>query len=265
VFGARSATPITNGSKSMNLNRLTETEPFGTFHLRAPGGGRFAGYYSSLGAIRPLVGSQEWTEDITGFYINVAGDFDAVRVSYWTTSPEQTRRVVDRFLGEHGLEYIREPGEPGPTRNSDAYGGEELRFRKFLATYTQIGLDIMAADLLNARCLLATFRWRVMRNRQPYKPHFEGTFQTHSPFYNSLSQSEKGQFWLDLSHWPNPPQVDWAHMMVNMVLGCDWNSGQVWPTFLIPQPPLSIAGMNEVVREQGFQIPADWRPLPPST
>jgi len=245
----------------INLNRLTETDLFGTFFLRASDLGRFAGYYSSLDAIRPLLESEEWTENVTGFYINVAGDFDAVRISYWTTSPEQTRQVVDEFVTQHSLQYLREPGTPGQTRNSDSYGGEELRFRKFLTAYTQIGLDIMAADLLNARCSFATFRWQVMRSRQAYKPHFEGTFQNHSPFYNSLSQSEKDQFWLDLTHWPNPPQVDWAHMMVNMVLGCDWNRPPAWPTFLSPQQPLSISEINEIIRQQGFQIPNNWQPV----
>lgn len=244
----------------INLNRLTESDLFGKFFLTVPGRGRFAGYYSSLDAIRPLLESEEWTENVTGFYVNVAGDFDAVRISYWTTSPEQTRQVVDEFVTQHSLEYLREPGVPSQTRNSDGYGGEELRFRKFLTAYTQIALNIMAADLLNARCLFATFRLQVMISRQAYKPHFEGTFQTHSPFYNSLSQSEKDQFWSDLAHWPNPPKVDWAHMMVNMVLGCDWN--QLFKQVSIsPLSPLSIQKINEVVMDQGFQIPNNWQPM----
>jgi hypothetical protein len=94
-----------------------ETDLFGTFYLRASGGGRFAGYYSCLDAIPPLVRSQEWTENVTGFYINLVGtNYDAVRLSYWTTSREQTRRTVDRFVAEHSLEYIREPGTPSSTR-----------------------------------------------------------------------------------------------------------------------------------------------------
>jgi len=59
-----------------------------------------------------------------------------------------------------------------------------------------------------------------MRARQSYKPHFLRTFENQSPFYNSLSPTEKDQFWHDLVHWPNPLEVDWAHFFVNMVLGC---------------------------------------------
>ena len=252
--------------KSMNLNRLKETDLFARCYLRAPDGGAFAQYYASLNAIRPLLSSEEWPGSVTGFFINVIEDdtYDAVRLSYWTTSPEQPRQVVDKFVAEHSLEYVRQPGDPSPTRNSDKYGDEELRFRKFLATYTQIGLDIMEADLLNARRLFATFRWQVMVSRQPYKPHFEGTFQNHSPFYDALSDTEKDQFWSDLSNWPNPPQVDWAHMMVNMVLGCDWN--QIFQRASIASlPPLSIQEINEGIKDQGFQIPQDWRPIEPQT
>jgi hypothetical protein len=249
----------------MNLNNLKTTDLFGRFFLKAPNGGEFIGYYSSLDAIRPLVVSEEWMKNVTGFFINVAnvaGNFDAVRLSYWTASPKQIRQVVDEFVGEHGLKSIKEPPTPVQASNSELYGGEELRFRRFLSTYTLIGLDITKADLLHARCLLATFRWQVMRNRQPYKPHFIWTFENYSPFYNSLAETEKDQLWLDLAHWPNPPQMDWAHFLVNMVLGCDWNNslGIGRELYLDPKPQLTISGINKIIERQGFQIPENWQP-----
>ena len=167
---------------------------------------------------------------------------------------------MDHFASEHKLRNIREPVIPHPIKISEKYGGEELRFRRFLSTYAQIGLDIMKADLLNARCLFATFRWQVMRARRPYRPHFLRAFQSQSPFFNSLSVDEIDQFWRDLSHWPNPPQVDWAHMFVNMVLGCDWNTPESWKRFLNPEPALSISEINKLVVKQGFQIPLNWCP-----
>lgn len=238
----------------MSLNRITETDLFGRFFLNASDRGPFNGYYDSLNAIRPLLKSDEWIKNVTGFYINVDGNYDAIRLSYFTASPDQTKKVVNHFVAEHRLKSIKDPEAPSSTRVSEEYGGEELRFRRFLSTYTLIGLDIMEADLQNTRCLFATFRWQIMRARRPYKPHFLRIFKTQSPFYNSLSESEKNQFWSDLSHWPNPPQVDWAHFFVNMVLGCDWVN-DVWKTFLSPQPALSIREINELVRDQGFQIP----------
>lgn len=237
----------------MNLSQLKETDLFGRFFLKAPNGGKFSGYYRSLEAIRPLLKSKKWSESLTGYYINVTENFDAVRLSYFTTSPDKTKEVVDHFTSEHGLENIKCPEVP---RKTD----DKLRFRKYLVTYTQIGLDIMKAHLLNARCLFATFRWQVMRARKPYKPHFIRTFQTQSPFYNSLSSAEKDQFWKDLAHWPDPLQVDWAHLFVNIVLGCDWNGPRTWYLFLDKKPSLSIQKINEIIREQGFQIPNNWHP-----
>ncbi len=237
----------------MNPNQIKETDLFGRFFLRAPNDGEFSDYYRSLEAIRPLLKSKKWSESVTGYYINVTDNLDGVRLSYYTSSPEQPKKVVDHFTSEHELENIECPEVPRKTE-------DELRFRKYLVTYTQIGLDIMKVDLFNARCLFATFRWQIMRARKPYKPHFIRTFQTQSPFYNSLSSAENDQFWKDLVHWPNPPQVDWAHLFVNMVLGCDWNGPRTWYLFLDTKPALSIQEINPIVRQQGFQIPNNWHP-----
>ena len=237
---------------------MSETDLFGRFHLTIPGGRRFDGYYASLDAIRPLVSGEHWRNSVTGFYINVTGDLNAVRLSCFTATPEIVRDVVESFVDKQELQHCQSPEVPSPSTVSQGYGGEELRFRRFLATYTLVGLEIMQADLFNARCLLATFRWQVMLARKPYKPHFSQTFESQSPFYRSLPEMEKDQFLKDLSNWPNPRQVDWAHLLVNMILGCDWVG--CWDYFLSQKPPLSIARINELVKEQGFQIPDDWRP-----
>lgn len=241
-----------------DLTRLKKTDLFGRFYLGKPNGGRFRGYYESLNAMRPLFRSKEWLQSVTGYYVNVAGKQDAVRLSYWTTSPRQTRRMVDLFVSKHGLKHIERPTMPKPTKNSAGYGGEELRFRRFLGTYTLIGLEIMETDLLNARCLFATFRWQLMRAGKPYRPHFLGTFENQSFFFNHLSSSEKEQFWRDLAYWPDPKKVDWAHLFVNMVLGADWFP--VWKYFHSPQRPLSFSEINQLVKPMGFQIPENWTP-----
>lgn len=243
----------------IDLDHLTETDLFGRFLLKTPGGDRFSGYYRSLDAIRPLLYSEDWLGSVTGFYINVAGEFNSVRLSYFAPSPDLPQMAVDRFASDRQLE-VEIPEPPHHIKISREYGGEELRFRRFLSMYAPIGLEIMETDLLHARCLFATFRWQVMRAREPYRPHFSETFESQSAFYNSLRIEEQDQFWRGLVHWPNPPQVDWAHLFVNMVLGCDWNGPQLWPLFLCPQPPLPIQEINKVVAELGFQIPAGWHP-----
>lgn len=243
----------------MDLSRLTTTDLSGRFYLRAPGSeGRFAGYYASLEALRPLLESAEWQAAVTGYFINVAGDFDAVRLTYFTATAEAMREAVEAFVAARGFTQSQPLEPPASAQVASIYGGEELRFRRYLATYTLIGLDLLRTDRLNTRCLFATFRFQVMAARQPYRPHFERAFDRDSPFFRDLLIAEQEQFWADLAHWPNPPQVDWAHMLVNMALGCDW-VGE-WRDFLQPQTPLTIAAINERVAEQGFAIPADWRP-----
>ena len=238
----------------MDLARLSTTDITGRFYLRLPNsGGRFAGYYASLEALRPMLAGAEWQAAVTGYYLNVAGDFDAVRLTYLTTTPERVAAVVQAFAAARGLAQSQPPEPPAPSQISGSYGGEELRFRRFLCTYPLITLDLLQADALHTRCLFATFRWQVMAARQPYRPHFAPTFERDSPYYHAMPAAEQEQFWADLAHWPNPPQVDWAHMMVNMALGCDW-LGDWRSFFLQPQAPLSLAEINARVAEQGFEI-----------
>lgn len=135
----------------------------------------------------------------------------------------------------------------------------EERFRNFLVLETQIGLELIIGNLLQGRILFATYRWQVRKASLPFREHFEPTFKKYSPTYCSLSDDEKDQFFADLEEWPNPPQVDWAHLMVNFVLGCDWRVFSN-PYYLTPRRPLSIPEINRLIRDLGFQIPLDWKP-----
>jgi hypothetical protein len=180
-----------------------------------------------------------------------------VRLTYLTRTPERVRQVVEAFAAARGLAQSQPPEPSAPGQTAGSYGGEELRFRRFLATYPLITLDLLQADPLHTRCLFATFRWQVMAARRPYRPHCAPTFERDSPYYRAMPAAAQEQFWADLAHWPNPPQVDWAHMMVNMALGCDW-LGDWRSLFLQPQAPLSLAEVNARVAEQGFAIPAGW-------
>jgi hypothetical protein len=167
--------------------------------------------------------------------------------------------AVEGFADESELEYeVLE--QPHPVRIPRKYGNEEMRFRRYLSTYAPIGLEIMEADLLHSRRLFATFRLRVMRAHEPYRPHFSKTFESQSPFYNSLSVQEQEQFWHDMEHWPNRRHVDWAHLFVNMVLGFDWIGPRQWPQFRSPKAPLPISKINEILEEVGFSIPDGWEP-----
>jgi hypothetical protein len=240
-------------------SKISENDLFGRFYLKKPGGVKYGNYYSTIKVIYPLLQSDKWKQCVTGYYINVAGDMDAVRLSYFSPDPPKALQCKDDFCSANDLVEIKPSGYPEEANVSQGYGGEELRFRKFLYMYTLIGIDLITTDLLNARCLFATFRLQIMRSRQEYKPHFEGTFEKHSQTYLSLSEKDKDQFWSDLSNWPNPPQVDWAHMMVNMILPGDFVP--VWNDFLSPKPALTIEEINKIVAQMNFQIPGGWSPI----
>ena len=225
----------------MKLNDIKETDFFGRYYLRTPNlinknSDVYRCYYSSLNSVLPLIISREWKKSVTGFYINHDGTYKnrfqkgAVRISYFTITPDQVKEVVNHFVNKHKYLNIMAFEDPQIKRVSEKYGGEELRFRKFLFTYTLVGLDIIDKDLLNAQCLFATFRLQVMPARQPFKPHFCKTFEKQSAFYNSLSQTKRDQFWRDLAH-----SHDWAHFFVSMVLGCDLKE---------PPSPRSISEIN---------------------
>lgn len=240
-------------------SRLSENDLFGRFFLKKPNGIKFDNYYNTIIELRSLFDSEDWEKYVTGYYINVAGDMDTVRLSYFTVDPQKVSKCKDDFCLSNNIVESQPLIIPHKTRISKPYGGEELRFRKFLYMYTLIGLDLLKADLLNARILFVTFRLQVMRSRQAYKPHFEGTFEKHSQIFLSLSDEDKKQFRDDLSNWPNPPQVDWAHMMVNMILPGDF---QKWNDFLSPKPAMTFEEINRIIAPVwNFQIPNGWSPI----
>ncbi|MCX5679082.1 MAG: hypothetical protein NTZ95_00125 [Candidatus Omnitrophica bacterium] len=242
-----------------NPLKLSTEDLFGRFYLKVPGDKRFENYYRSLDTIKSFLYSEEWLSAVTGYYINTIGDFDAVRLSYFTTKPEKVLNAVSALKQKTGVIESQQAEAVHKANVSEFYGGEELRFRRFLCLYTLIGLDLIAADLSNVRCLMTTFRWQITLPRKPVRPYFENTFRSQSQFYRSLSTGDKEQFWLDLSNWPNPPQVDWAHMMVNMILPGDWNKNGRWKAFLAEKPPKTIPEINNELENIGL----DFRISPP--
>jgi len=231
---------------------------FGTLCVTNNDTTKIKGYYSTLDALRPLFQLSEWQSVISGFYLNVTGNFNIVRISYFCPVGADPRDLVRDFLAEYGLSYSPEPEAPRVIKVAAEYGGDELRFRRYLATYSHICLDIMDTNLYHSQCLFATFRWQVFMNKENYKEHFAPTFKKFSPFYCGMSDKDQQQFWSDLEYWPNPPQVDWAHMFVNMVLACDWND-----LFRLeyPQERRTTPEINQVLgRDHVFQIPLEWNP-----
>ena len=230
---------------------------------------KYDSYFRTVKLLSPLLCSNRLLETIAGFYLNhwwPKGDDHKepfVRISYFVSESSVSKALSTfrEIFSEKNLSIVKK-SDPRPTVVAAEYGGPsyEERMRNFLSLQTQIGLELINADLLQARCLLATYRWQVRKASLPVRAHFEPTFARDSPTYNALSSSEKEQFFVDLQEWPNPPQVDWAHMMVNLVLGCDWNDVICGPSYLTPGKPLSIPEINALLKNLEFQIPLGWEP-----
>jgi hypothetical protein len=244
------------------IMKVSKGDLFGIFYVRKPDGIKWDSYYRTIDALRPLFKDEEFRTVISGFYLNVCGNSDSVRISYFVdkVNSERAVSVFKDFFSRKGILEIQNSSAPHEDVVAGSYGGAgyEERFRTFLVNETQIGLDLLEGDLLHARMLFAMYRWQVRQSSLHFEKHFEPAFKKYSPIYNSWSVEEKHQFFADLEEWPNPPQVDWAHMMVNFVLGCDWFPVECW----MYSKPLTIPQVNAILGrdDMGFRIPLDWKP-----
>jgi hypothetical protein len=240
------------------MTELGEHDLFGRVFFRCDGPPSFATYYRSVDAVRPLLCSQEWAASVTGWYLNCI-QYGA-RLSYFTTAPETVIQVVEGFIAATSGTVDEHCPREDPRRTMIAAdcGGEELRFRRFLSSYSPVGLDLMQADLLHARCLCITLRCQLFPERRPFRPHLEPTMLRESPVYAAFSPLRREQFWADFQHWPNPRQFDWAHFFVNMVLGFDCSE-----SFCRNFPRArTLVEINQTLTQHnaGFQVPEGWQP-----
>jgi hypothetical protein len=250
----------------MEMKRILRDDLFGIFFVKKPDGTKWQSYYNTIDSLRTLFQDEKFRKVVDGFYLNICGNFDSVRISYFISrsNSQKALSVFQHFFRNNKIVEIKPFEKPKRIVLAQFYGGGkfEEQFRNFLVLETKIGLDLIKTDLLQARILFATYRWQVRKASLSFRDHFELVFKKYSKTYNSLSEDEKDQFFTDLEEWPNPPQVDWAHMMVNFVLGCDWNSIFGDPNYLTPSRPLSIPEINKILSNSnlGFQIPLDWKP-----
>jgi len=248
----------------LKIKRVSKEDFWGIYYVKRDLGEKWDSYYSTIDALRPLFELETFARTVTGFYLNICGDFDSVRVSYFVDESD-VRTVLSmftEFFRDNGFVEVKESSPPKSYVVAGSYGGEEFeeRIRNFLVLETLIGLDLIETDLLHSRCLFATYRWQVRRALLPIQDHFKRAFERCSLTWNSLSEEQRRQFFVDFEERPDPQQVDWGHLMVNLVLGADWFDELRDPHFFAPGKPMTIAQINQLVRPLGFQIPPDWRP-----
>jgi len=254
-------------TKKIPVTRSVSKEDlFGIFFLKKTGSEEWNSYYGTVDVLRPLFQEIEFRRTVAGFYVNhiTNKSQNTVRISYFTDRQNMDKVVAVFRNFFHAKElYEIDSCPPDKALVADSYGGEpfEERFRNFLNRETQIGLELLQENRLHSRSLFATYRWQVRKASLSFEEHFEKTFLKYSSTYRSWSDAERRRFFSDLKEWPNPPQVDWAHMMVNFVLGNDWNYVFGDPQYLSPGKPLPIAEINNRLSayRMEHQIPLDWK------
>jgi len=225
---------------------------FGIFFGSKKSIDKWDSYYGTIDALSPLFDDEEFNETVSGFYLNHIDE--SVRISYFVSRAKSSRAIskIRDFFRRNGISEIGSQ-LPRPAIVAANYGGEELeeRFRYFLALETQVRRELINTNLMHARALFATYCFQVRKASLPARQHFEPTFVRASQTYVSLPIDEKKLFLNDLQ-----TRLSWTHMMVNLVLGCDFQVP-------IEGRPLSIPEINHILRSNdlGFQIPADWEIL----
>jgi len=241
--------------------RISEKDFFGRTFIRIPGGSQVAGYFNTISSIRKLLRDHQFVKSVSGYYFNVAGNLDTVRLSYFCTDKMSVPIVIDSYLTSNGLLKTNEE-LPHEARVSEGYKGEELRFRKFLFLYSLIGLDLLNYDLEYSRRLVGHYRLDISTQRISSNPTFEPAFEKHSETFRKLSSSAKDQLWKDLDYWHSEWE-DWAHMLVNMLLPGDWIYSEAdWVKNLFRYPSGPIIGnvRDELLSGIALNIPHGWRP-----
>jgi len=241
------------------MKEIPTKDLFGIFYVKKPDGSKWDSYYKTIDSLRPLFDDEKFIKVIDGFYLNITGDFDSVRISYFVNEKESEKSIsiFQDFFTKNGIVQIKDFDSPHEAIIAEMYGGSsyEQRFRNFLTNYTQIGLELLQGNLLHSRRLFAVYRFQVRQASWSFEDYFEPTFNKYSQFYVSFSNNDKRQFFADLKQWPSYQYSEWTHMMVNMIVGCDWS-------FSPFNNPLSIAKINEILLRKniGFNIPPTWNP-----
>jgi len=161
----------------MTASKVKTSDLFGIFYVQKPGRKRWDSYYRTIDALRPLFENEGFKKVVSGYYLNICGDFDSVRISYFVDklNDQVSVSLIDDFLSQNEFLEISPHSDPHQDIIAGSYGGQsyEERFRAFLVNETQIGLDLIKQDLLHARRLFVTYRFQVREAPISFRTHFE--------------------------------------------------------------------------------------------
>lgn len=185
-------------------------------------GASLSDYYKTVSVLRELFASPEWSSSVTGFYLNAITRESyqvTVRIAYMVSA--MTAKPVDSYQAYADRKGLVTVGfdelEPRESVMTDYYGGDELLFRRYLATYSWIGMDLLENDFDGSTRLFTDLR---KQPRATYRAFLENTFLFRSPYFAAMLKADQEEFWQSFVSWPKS-NADWTHMMVNMMIGCD--------------------------------------------
>lgn len=248
----------------LSAKHLLEKEYFRFSDLESLDAG---GYFDCLDILKSLLRDPDFKKSTPGFYINyvtnmVEDDDDgknSVRLTYFTIDTYKTLKLIGNFekTNRDKIRIYHSKTTERPNKNNVSLcTEEELRFRKFLNSYTQIGLDLLENfGRLCTRRLVATYRFDCHPHTPEWvirpKPFFEPVFNKHSEFFRELNDGYfTEQLWEDLERSERGPRGIWLHYFVNMLLPGDWNEyGYVIPEEL----------KKRMLESKRLDVPEDWK------
>lgn len=206
----------------MVTNRVSVRDYSARIYTIINKGENLADYYKTVSILRDFFVSLEWINSVTGFYLNAITREPyhvTVRIAYMVAA--MTTKPVDSYQAYADRKGLVTVGfdelEPREGVITDYYGGDELLFRRYLATYSWIGMDLLENDFDNSTRLFSELR---KQPRATYRVFLEPAFLAKSPYFAAMSKADQEEFWMSFMSWPKS-NTDWAHMMVNMMIGRD--------------------------------------------
>jgi len=247
---------------------------FGRAFFDCSGRQPYCEYFKCLGLIRPLLKDPDFGSCTPGFYINYIAKSDirpSVRLSYFTKDGAKTQRVIQAFADSNPDVRLWKTVCPHEKTVSKDYGGDELRFRNFLHTYTQIGLDLLDYDCLYSRRLAAKYRLEYSPQGKPCRELFERALSKYSNFFKELKELDNcavEQLWDDLEFWHCDEEgriQQWVHFLVNMLLPGDpvSLSPALYPAIpgkILKRPPVTGQLREQILKAWKLDLPDDWTP-----
>lgn len=150
-------------------SRVRNRDWFGVIFLRLRGEAEnVQGYWAGLAKLRGFLLGPEWGRATTGWYVNHIereATVGAIRLSYFVRKDDAWPSKVLRIACT-AFEVIQEE-KPRRLKLSKGYDGREGRFRAFLATYSLVGLEMMASDFQGAWLFWEVFCEQKMTMKEP--------------------------------------------------------------------------------------------------